>query len=163
MYSFYGYDTDTSHIVADNAHSGNYAAALTQGAFPLAGALMYQLFSVSGDEATTFDFWAKTTGAGKLTISVNGVPVPSADGLIYSGGTDYAEYQFTVESTQSSYGGVAFRWDSLELGSTLYLDDVLVTQGAAAVPEPTTIISGGMLLLPFGAGALRLLPRRKAA
>jgi hypothetical protein len=42
------------------------------------------------------------------------------------------------------------------IGSQLDFDDVKVT----AVPEPTTIISGAMLLLPFGSRALRQLRKK---
>jgi hypothetical protein len=33
---------------------------------------------------------------------------------------------------------------------------------AAPVPEPTTLIAGALLLLPFGASTLRILRRRTA-
>jgi hypothetical protein len=37
-----------------------------------------------------------------------------------------------------------------------------VTMTLAAVPEPTTMIAGALLLLPFGASTLRMLRRRTA-
>jgi hypothetical protein len=39
------------------------------------------------------------------------------------------------------------------------LDNVVVS----AVPEPTTMIAGALLLLPFGASTLRLLRKTRAA
>ena len=164
MFTLFGYDTDTSHIVSNNAHTGTSAAALTQGrgTYPVLGADMYQTFTVVGGEATTFDFWVKTTGAGILLAGVNGVLVTPTAGLTFSGSTEYTEYSFIVAPTQSTNGVVEFKWGSAT-GATLYLDDVVVTQGSAAVPEPSTIISGGILLLPFGASALRFLRRRSAA
>jgi hypothetical protein len=36
-------------------------------------------------------------------------------------------------------------------------------EGAAPVPEPTTMIAGALLLLPFGASTLRILRKGRAA
>jgi hypothetical protein len=33
----------------------------------------------------------------------------------------------------------------------------------SAVPEPTTMVAGALLLLPFGASALRILRKKRAA
>jgi hypothetical protein len=35
--------------------------------------------------------------------------------------------------------------------------------GVSGVPEPTTIIAGALLLLPFGASAVRILRKNRAA
>jgi len=44
-------------------------------------------------------------------------------------------------------------------GNDFALDNISLT----AVPEPTTIISGALLLLPFGASTLRILRRKQSA
>ena len=44
-------------------------------------------------------------------------------------------------------------------GAFLYGDWV----PTSSVPEPTTVVAGALLLLPFGASALRILGKRKAA
>jgi hypothetical protein len=46
-------------------------------------------------------------------------------------------------------------------GTTTY--DFEPEGGASAVPEPTTFIAGGLLLLPFGVSALRMLRKKQAA
>jgi hypothetical protein len=38
----------------------------------------------------------------------------------------------------------------------------LRTESLTVVPEPTTMIAGALLLLPFGASTLRVLRRRTA-
>lgn len=50
---------------------------------------------------------------------------------------------------------------SVSLRSGENLEVTLIQQTFSQVPEPTTVIAGALLLLPFGASALRLL-RRKA-
>jgi hypothetical protein len=40
---------------------------------------------------------------------------------------------------------------------------ITATTGSSPVPEPTTIISGAMLLLPFGVGAVRFFRKQRAA
>lgn len=55
--------------------------------------------------------------------------------------------------------------DVITLGSTdfpLYNQDRLYSFAANVVPEPTTLIAGALLLLPFGASTLRILRRRTA-
>jgi hypothetical protein len=42
-------------------------------------------------------------------------------------------------------------------------DSYSFTLAAAPVPEPTTLISGAMLLMPFGASALRIMRKRSTA
>ena len=44
-----------------------------------------------------------------------------------------------------------------DAGQSVGLSDVKQSFHQAAVPEPTTIIAGALLLLPFGAGMLRIL------
>jgi hypothetical protein len=44
-------------------------------------------------------------------------------------------------------------------GNDFAVDDISLT----AVPEPTTMIAGALLLLPFGASTLRMLRKRRAA
>jgi hypothetical protein len=46
----------------------------------------------------------------------------------------------------------------------LNVDDVTLNTGlGTAVPEPSTMIAGAMLLLPFGSGAVRLLRKKLQA
>jgi hypothetical protein len=36
------------------------------------------------------------------------------------------------------------------------------TQGFVVVPEPTTLVAGALLLLPFGASTLRIVRKKRA-
>jgi hypothetical protein len=52
----------------------------------------------------------------------------------------------------------------LALTAAVTLDDNHITvPTAVAVPEPGTLISGALMLLPFGAGLRRILRRPQAA
>jgi hypothetical protein len=50
-------------------------------------------------------------------------------------------------------------------GTTYYLnqDQLAIDAGFTPVPEPTTMIAGALLLLPFGASTLRILRKNRAA
>jgi hypothetical protein len=47
-------------------------------------------------------------------------------------------------------------------GPNFYYDSTRLQATVSAVPEPTTMIAGALLLLPFGASTLRILRRRTA-
>jgi hypothetical protein len=53
-------------------------------------------------------------------------------------------------------------WEDIPLSSgDKDYQDMLVKVDAVPVPEPTTMIAGALLLLPFGASTLRILRKRK--
>jgi len=69
-----------------------------------------------------------------------------------------------------TYGGVALgdmtvNWVGLEIGeggsgaASANIESITVS-GVSAVPEPTTVIAGALLLLPFGASTLRVLRKK---
>jgi hypothetical protein len=43
------------------------------------------------------------------------------------------------------------------------MNGLQIVSGVAAVPEPTTVIAGALMLLPFGASTLRILRKRQSA
>jgi hypothetical protein len=63
------------------------------------------------------------------------------------------------------YGQETINWAGLEIGDggngagTANIDSITI----GTVPEPTTIVSGVLLLLPFGASALRILRKTRTA
>jgi hypothetical protein len=71
--------------------------------------------------------------------------------------------------------GVLSSWTAFSDGTTHYViafedgtdmdfnDFVVEVSGVAPVPEPTTMIAGALLLLPFGASTLRILRRKRVA
>jgi hypothetical protein len=56
-------------------------------------------------------------------------------------------------------GDYTFVLDAYNAGGTL-IGQSDITVDVTAVPEPTTMIAGALLLLPFGAGTLRILRRK---
>ena len=69
-----------------------------------------------------------------------------------------ADNQF-VNFTDGPHYVIAF-----EDGSDFDFNDLVVeVKGVAPVPEPTTMIAGALLLLPFGASTLRILRRNRTA
>ncbi len=141
---------DSPTVVAGNAHSGTYALELGQST---SDALISQVLTLSAAPYVV-DFWAENTGVhtGHLTVTLDGVLVAYFTPTV---GTTYHEYSFTVTPTAS--GTLSFKWNRGGGPNPLYLDDVSVTPVATPVPEPTTIIAGALLLLPFGASTLRIL------
>jgi hypothetical protein len=60
-------------------------------------------------------------------------------------------------------------WVGLEIGdggpaapASANIESITVS-GVSAVPEPTTMIAGALLLLPFGASTLRILRKKQTA
>ena len=74
-------------------------------------------------------------------------------------GSILADQSITLKTGASLLGR------ALALNAAVTLDDNVITVPTAvtAVPEPGTMISGLLLLLPFGASTLRILRRRQAA
>ncbi len=54
-------------------------------------------------------------------------------------------------------------WDITETSSMIIIPDPTAQGVWVAVPEPTTMISGALLLLPFGSSALRQLRKKLQA
>ena len=65
-------------------------------------------------------------------------------------------------------GSYLLGWEDLpvsnpNMGDVDYQDMVVEVSGFTPVPEPTTVLAGALLLLPFGASTLRILRRKRAA
>jgi hypothetical protein len=65
-------------------------------------------------------------------------------------GVDAVTFTFTPAKLLSTLAGAG--------GSTSFSGSIYA---ASAVPEPTTVVAGLLLLLPFGAGAMRVLRKNK--
>jgi len=135
-------------VVLGHAHSGTYALE-----FSANTSSVYQYLTLAA-VPTVVDFWAETTGAGTLQVMLDSQLVTFKS---ITGATGYTEYNYTVTPTAGS-DQLTIQWGYFN-GPILYLDDVSVTQ----VPEPTTMIAGALLLLPFGASTLRILRKNRAA
>jgi len=112
------------------------------------------------------------TSGGSYTLSFlfarrNGVSSSSCSFDVYWNGglqtsitpTSTAMSLFSMTVTGAALNTLEFRGTGASDSLGGILDDV---QLDAAVPEPTTIIAGALLLLPFGASTLRILRKRQA-
>ncbi len=104
---------------------------------------------------------SQTLAVGSLTGSVNAPD--SADRLLADNGQQVGfnwsagllpgqSATFLIQTTTTHYGVVTV---GISEGSA-------TTSMALSVPEPTTMVAGAMLLLPFGASTLRSLRRKSA-
>jgi hypothetical protein len=107
-----------------------------------------------------------TTAAGNyfddaLVVNPAGVDI---DGLnFYAGGINY---NLSVYDPFTSTGGY-YDAANANLGNDATLTEVTLTLSAvpdvSSVPEPSSIIAGALMVLPFGASTLRILRKKRAA
>jgi len=128
------------------------------------------LFAVAGESLL-----ASSTITGSSTLD-SSFRYNSITSVLLTGGQQYAissidvagQGQLVVGSMQPAAGitfdGYKYNGSmTLSLGTTAYSPPYLgPNMQFAPVPEPTTMIAGALLLLPFGASTLRMLRRRTA-
>jgi hypothetical protein len=134
------------------AHTGLYAADLKS-----AGGISQTVGIVAG-QTYILDFWAKEwvapgPAAGQLNVTLDGLTTINVTTL----STMYQEFTYTL--TPTAAGLLSFQAATGSTSKRVELDDVSLT----AVPEPTTMIAGALLLLPFGASTLRMLRKNRSA
>ena len=89
-------------------------------------------------------------------------PIASAIVGFFHGATTWNARSLSMTLVGGSYKLQFIRGINYSDGHDYYaLDNVSLD--AVPVPEPTTMIAGGLLLLPFGASALRMLRRSREA
>jgi hypothetical protein len=93
---------------------------------------------------------------------VAGVSLFVPDGTAISG----TPYSSPLEWNQYEYDGTSWHFGS-STGPVTSEPQILLAEGVwigpSEVPEPTTMIAGALLLLPFGASILRLLCKTRTA
>jgi len=106
--------------------------------------------------AEDVSFWVYVpSGGGVLSVNFTDANPDLMDTGI-TAGSGWKQYNFIYTPTDPTVTPtIEFDWNSAG-GSSAYIDDVSVTP----VPEATTMIAGALLVLPFGANALRILRRR---
>jgi Carbohydrate binding domain len=142
------------YIVTSPVNSGSYAAQIAgYSSFP--DTLIQQTIPTTLGQNYTLSFWREVDGGGptiSLDVKWNGSAIFSE---LNTGAQPYQQFSFTVQGTGS---------DTIEFicandPSFTYLDDVSLTP----VPEPSTVIAGALLLLPFGFSTIRHFRSRKQA
>jgi hypothetical protein len=116
---------------------------------------------------------------GDPTLINGGGPILNGSSEIHAYNADYSSAVGTWGMTLSaldalSYGGytigdMTVNWAGIEIGNwdngssiisaTANIDSITI----GAVPEPTTMLAGALLLLPFGASAFRILRKTRTA
>lgn len=113
--------------------------------------------------------WAPLATPLPLTAGVDYYVAAYYPGYYSQGGDLIAGGWQTVTTPPFQYQGPAYNDDTgfdangLSSAGLVSTSNGLFSADLAAVPEPTTIISGALLLLPFGASTLRILRRRQVA
>lgn len=118
-------------------------------------------FDTSTKAITQYSFsWSVDGGTIQTDISYNGTGSTTvwSDGDLYLSGGN-------AQPSDSSWGyGTANRPNEAEFflanGDNTHIDGDWVV---APVPEPSTMISAGLMLLPFGASCLRIVRRSRTA
>ena len=151
------------------AHTGSYEAsfgAITSGSsLSTLDTISQSLATVAGHEYQ-ISYWLDTAdgdprGAGEVQFisSFGSDTLQNLNPPAITAG--YTEYTFDAEATANS---TTLSFSGKSVSGWIELDDVsAVDLGPAAVPEPTTIIAGASMLLPFGASALRMLRKKLQA
>jgi hypothetical protein len=138
----------TAAINTSNPFAGNYNAVLTG-----TSALLFQDLTLTAGIGYTVNFWiAAPSAGGTLEVVLNGTVAGMTP---VSSESSYREYNWTATPVNAS-GILEFVWSGSTSSTPLDVDNVSV-----AVPEPTTMIAGALMLLPFAASTFRL--RKKSA
>jgi hypothetical protein len=112
-------------------------------------------FDVSGVTAGQFGFYLNTGPGNPIWYSDTSLNPLGADQMVTY---DIAN---TIYNTSS---GWVLAWEDLRYApSDKDFNDLVVTLTTAPIPEPTTMIAGLLLLLPFAASTVRFLRKNKAA
>jgi hypothetical protein len=117
---------------------------------------LYQTFTVVA--AGTYDVtWYDNNPGARYNLSIFGSSsVYSQDYIVPSTAT-HSSWQSRSETVSLAAGEYTLQFRPLAFGFQPILDNV----GLAPVPEPTTILAGALLLLPFGVQGIRRLRTRK--
>jgi hypothetical protein len=117
--------------------------------------LLQSLSLVAGVGYTVnFELSTPTQNGGSLEVDLNG---NVAGVLTVRGNTVFTEYNLTATAATAS-GVLDFVWTPGSTGAPLDVDNVGV-----AVPEPTTMVAGALMLLPFAASTFRLRKKKVSA
>jgi hypothetical protein len=106
-----------------------------------------------------------TTQGGFLTLNglilYNETPLGHVGGFVWIG--DDSPTDLTPQLAVSGNPPYGFGWFTPITDGNLSVSPAVVPGSLAVVPEPTTMIAGALLLLPFGASALRMLRKNRTA
>ena len=165
---------NSAYYTINNAHGWNFGPADTYLAVQAVGANQGVLLNEPAGIATKLE---NLTANAYYTLSFNysgdnrpgsvyglAVDVNGANKVSLSGSwntTSFAGHLWSVVVQADGSGALDMKFYQTSPGGSQaspIIDDVTLS----TVPEPTTMIAGALLLLPFGASTLRILRRRAA-
>ena len=111
------------------------------------------LYSVVTATSSDYNSGNPDTGVSAVTFNNLGGAVTDGTYDIWNPGTSLGSSLSGMQTTGP--GNPIYPWPLPVFGAG--------TLSASAVPEPTTVIAGALLLLPFGASTLRILRKSRAA
>ena len=150
--------------VYDAAGAAGLAAAEPVGIYSTTGTLLASATVPAGTSAPLVDGfqWVDLSTPLHLTAGqtyVADVYATTADGWLYYA-TVTTSPSITIGIPVATYAGPGLVYPGPFFGYGPYYGPNLSTGSIGAVPEPTTMISGALLLLPFGSSALRQLRKK---
>ncbi len=99
----------------------------------------------------------------QVTVNAGSLGVQPTQVNFTSGGTINFDFSSLNTGSTSAYLIVYTSGTVMSQNTANVIDTVTAGASDLAVPEPTTMVAGAMLLLPFGASTLRVLRRKSAA
>jgi hypothetical protein len=93
-------------------------------------------------------------------VSIGSAPFLPGTGLVWTDGSSEVNLWYNTDSQWGPTGTYGL-WGAPPNWTPEAFGDATLT--LAAVPEPTTLIAGALLLLPFGASTIRILRKKVAA
>jgi hypothetical protein len=148
---------DYSNLIGDNGNGPYANFGVSVDGLWGGSAQRFMIIALSGNQlngATPIHVWDVTAGANYAPV-VWGSTLSSILGDTV-GGVAFGDMQ--VLRAYADFG--AATGSGVVVGS---VDINSITVGPVPVPEPTTMIAGALLLLPFGATTLRMLRKNRAA
>lgn len=112
-----------------------------------------QIYLKNGSASANIEYNNVTLTVGTTVYTLGNFGSPSANNSYYISGVDLTS-GFTLEGTLLRTG---------TFSTSSETDKLEISLGSVAVPEPTTMIAGALLLLPFGASMLRKMRKVRAA
>ncbi|MGH7951702.1 MAG: hypothetical protein ACREFE_07255 [Limisphaerales bacterium] len=160
------YNNTTSPLPSDLTPN-NGAGTFTFGTGTPSLAVWDFWFDVNpGSTSTTGDFFILTVTSslgGTTSIPVGIIPDNAHNGTEFQNAEDIGFSFIGYDPSQIATYNFTLTAEDLSSGDTLDSVGMVVNNGVAPVPEPTTVLAGALLLLPFGASTLRILRRNRAA
>jgi hypothetical protein len=157
------------YTLPGNPLSGGSAAYNAWGDTPI----RVESLNPTPGEAFTFSGWfsgQQNLGSGAAQVEVEGFTGTSSTPSFTTTFSLPSDGSWVHEDLTASGALNKFLFSPLDssgnpsayVGGYIYMDDVQLS-GASAVPEPATVISGVLLLFPFGLSTVRQLRKRKGS